>query len=392
MVEQLINKGANLNLQDMWGNTALMKAAELSLFPQTSELSLPIVELLLKAGADPNIENIKGMSALFSASDRSPEIARLLLKAGAKIDIQDKEGNTVLMMASIDSPKVVEILLNADADPNMVNKKGETALIIGIENGQSEIVRLLLDKGADPNVVDGEGNTTLSIAIKNNQSEIVRLLLDKGADPNMVNKNGETVLSDAVYLSQYDTVKLLLDRGVDPTNSDILEYASNDDIVEILLEYGADPFVGVICSTEKCVRLISQKRWERLYSRDQKEASALASGTSLPRDVWEMILLNKRQQQLCQNLSSDRNYEILVYFAMELNIPNTYGLTKPQLCAIISRQLAYGKIFSDKPQRELEAIRRNIRAAGMKLGLNPDDPIEDLLLQMSQLLTYPDDQ
>jgi hypothetical protein len=60
----------------------------------------------------------------------------------------------------------------------------------------------------------------------------------------------------------------------------------------------------------------------------------------LYKDIWGLILLRKRQQQLCTILSSEKNKEVLKYFAMELNIPVTENMTKANLCGLISHHLA----------------------------------------------------
>jgi len=44
--------------------------------------------------------------------------------------------------------KMTELLINAGADVNMKNKRGETALMIAISYGHNDVVRTLLDAGA----------------------------------------------------------------------------------------------------------------------------------------------------------------------------------------------------------------------------------------------------
>ena len=53
---------------------------------------------------------------------------------------------------------------------------------------------------------------------------------------------------------------------------------------------------------------------------------------------------------LCQNLSSDKNKEILYLFALELGIviPDKDKITKGKLCTLISRHLTYG----NEPNRQ----------------------------------------
>ncbi len=101
---------------------------------------------------------------------RDVDAERLLMQRGVRINAQDNEGNTVLMMAVTGSSSSVQALLDAGADPNIKNKAGKTALQIAQENVskyyRNEIVKSLKKHGAkeekvDPNAKDKEGRTAL---------------------------------------------------------------------------------------------------------------------------------------------------------------------------------------------------------------------------------------
>jgi hypothetical protein len=62
---------------------------------------------------------------------------------------------------------IIQMLLEAGADPNLVNKFNRTALFLASQRGLRYIVELLLAKGADPNIVDINGLTPLEAAAKN---------------------------------------------------------------------------------------------------------------------------------------------------------------------------------------------------------------------------------
>ena len=63
----------------------------------TSDLNLPLVELLLKADAEVNQKDRNGRTALFyAAAFGCDNIATLLLKAGANIQIVDNEGHSYM--------------------------------------------------------------------------------------------------------------------------------------------------------------------------------------------------------------------------------------------------------------------------------------------------------
>ena len=102
-----------------------------------------VIDILLKSGADPNIELKDGRRALMSASEKGH--SEVLLKRGADPNIQKKNGWTALMSACKNShSEVVQLLLNGGADPNIQKKDGATALMYAFQNGHSDVVQILL--------------------------------------------------------------------------------------------------------------------------------------------------------------------------------------------------------------------------------------------------------
>ena len=82
----LLKNGENLNLQDEYGNTAIMK------FINEGFGDLRWIRILLKKGADVNLQDIDGDSALDLARFKNrPDIVELLLNYGAT----GKDGDSV---------------------------------------------------------------------------------------------------------------------------------------------------------------------------------------------------------------------------------------------------------------------------------------------------------
>src|SRR6266542_2479218 len=81
---------------------------------------------------------------------------------------------------------VAELLLKAGANPNLTNELGLGPLSLAITNGSVAIADLLLNNGADPNVAREDGETPLMMAARLGQTDVVNLLLDRGADPHSV--------------------------------------------------------------------------------------------------------------------------------------------------------------------------------------------------------------
>jgi len=245
-----------------------------------------------------------------------------------------------------------------------------------------ETVKLLLENGADVNLKNNDGWTALMSASRysNTESNIetVKLLLENGADVNLKDKDndGWTAL---MLASRYSNTE------------------SNIETVKLLLENGANPFILKnnkkdalsLCRTEECREIIRSYIWKSLYNRDISTAKKYSKQTPLPADIWELILLNKRQQQLCKDLSSDKNKEILALFALELNIPINKEMTKGKLCGIISRHLAYGKYYSEKSkiytEDKIEKEKNQIKKIAMNFGLDVNRPLDEILKDLSFL-------
>lgn len=117
LIKELLKNGANPNIQNKYGDTALMQASQYSNTNSTNE----VVEILLKNDADPNIQNKEGSTALiaatfFSDSLSTEKTVEILLKNGAAkgINLLTNKGKTALMYAK--SENVAKMLLEHGAN------------------------------------------------------------------------------------------------------------------------------------------------------------------------------------------------------------------------------------------------------------------------------------
>ncbi|MBI4904446.1 MAG: ankyrin repeat domain-containing protein [Acidobacteria bacterium] len=183
-LKRMIDKGANTELQDVRGNTALLDAA--------SANETESVRLLLERKADINAGDFAGVTALGHAAGHSNvEMTRLLLAKGADVNASHKRELKVrngLIAASHLTPlmtaapaasiETIKALLDAGADVNRKDVRGMTALMLAVasDTAKPETVRLLLQKGADPNVKGVDGQTALDWAKKFANPKILAML------------------------------------------------------------------------------------------------------------------------------------------------------------------------------------------------------------------------
>ena len=75
----------------------------------------------------------------------------------------------------------VQALVEAGADVNLSNENGWTALLSASACGHAEAVKALLQAGANANAVDKGGDTPLKVAAKEGHVEVIALLQAAGA-------------------------------------------------------------------------------------------------------------------------------------------------------------------------------------------------------------------
>lgn len=167
-----------------------------------------IAGVLLNRGADVNAEDIKGETPLFVAcSNKSKPTVDILLRRGARVDLARKDETTPLIVAArTGDEKIVGALLSPDrlvsptsacspgapgSNPAPVisrrprvshrNLRGETALHWASMYGHLEVVELLMQHLASVHCQTNAGLTPLYCASQEGHVSVVDLLLKHGA-------------------------------------------------------------------------------------------------------------------------------------------------------------------------------------------------------------------
>lgn len=139
------------------------------LFDAARHGDVALLQELLATGLDINTTNPKGFTALTLASyDDHLDATNFLLAAGADPNIQDVTGNSALMALMGVSfkgyPKIARQLIQHGANLNLQNGNGGTALMFATLFGRNELVQLLVEAGADKDIKDARGLTALHLA------------------------------------------------------------------------------------------------------------------------------------------------------------------------------------------------------------------------------------
>ena len=250
------------------GALAAAQSANSALFKAAPSGTAADICAAIKAGADVNVRDKDGATALMLAAknNTNPDVVKALLAAGADVNMRDsKYGVTALMAAAEDNtnPDVVKALLATVADVNARDEYGWTALMIAARNNtNSDVVKALLAAGADVNARDKCGQTALMLAArKNTNPDVVKALLVAGADVNMrEDKYSQTALMAAAARDNTnpDVVKTLLAAGADVNAWDKYDwivlmiaarYNTNPDVMKALLDCGAVAAASVAVSS-----------------------------------------------------------------------------------------------------------------------------------------------
>ncbi|HEY4023966.1 MAG TPA: ankyrin repeat domain-containing protein [Pseudonocardiaceae bacterium] len=228
------------------GSDAARERATQALPEATAEASLPVVETLLDAGADPRAET-DGISALRKAIRAGKnDVAARLRAAGAVEDDTDVD-------------RFLGACLNGDRDtatrlpaghPDLSDS--DRVLIVDAAGSRpAEAIALMLDVGFSHAARNHLGEQPLHTAAYNGNAPVVRLLLEAGADVDARDARFDaTPLAFATVGSREQagkpgdwlaTVRLLIDAGASRREVWITGKPPSEEVIVLLSDYGVGP-------------------------------------------------------------------------------------------------------------------------------------------------------
>lgn len=214
------------------------------------------VNTLLGAGADANLKDTFGGSALLEAvGARRRDLVDLLASGGAELGWDENKAAGELCSAVAESDAaLLELYLAANAPADSGDYDRRRALHIAAADGKLDLVKMLVEKGgADPGVTDRWGATPLLEAVKSKHRDVVDYLVSvpggKGRELGVSDSDLSGLLCTAVLEDDLEALKLFaaaagsrLDAG-DYDKRTALHIAAaegNVPAIEVLLAGGAN--------------------------------------------------------------------------------------------------------------------------------------------------------
>lgn len=201
----LIERGADINAVDFFGQTPLSRAChlininnnqflrDLELFPETE---------------DP----VQKARAYLSRRDNILVITKTLIEAGVTLDVFDKFGHTALMIAALSNDlELVDLLLKNGAKLDTI-REDNTALHIAVRENHFKIVKRFLECAASVDLRSFSAKTPLITAVADAAQpsvKMVELLIERGAKIDSRDCRERTIAHYAVARGLIDILKII---------------------------------------------------------------------------------------------------------------------------------------------------------------------------------------
>ncbi|KAJ5129019.1 hypothetical protein N7526_007185 [Penicillium atrosanguineum] len=241
VIQLLLDAGADINSQDSHGETVLLDCLHCD-----SEL----VSFVLRVGANPNIEDKRGLVPLqfFHTPQDHPERFKLLMEYGARLDTGAKDDGKTPLHAFATKCQLgdLSLFLPYVSDWHITDAKGNTLLHIAVGRHRrgNPTVAALLKLGLDPNQKNHDGRQPIHMinAMGDSLVDVLDILCAADADLEARDHSGRTLLTNSMSgyasISSHELVPLLISRGA---NINARDYKGDEEgkcAIDLLLDAG----------------------------------------------------------------------------------------------------------------------------------------------------------
>ena len=208
LVDLLLERRASVDQQVTNGGSALMAAAY--------QGRLPVVQRLLRAGADPRLRDDKGSTALQVAEHFGHSECACTIKEHVKAAVQAAV-DSAREAAGLAAPTGQAAATGGGVAPHELPRE---ILDAAYNNDKAEIVAWLdsgghVDATCDTPDGSGRGLTMLMTATSGGHASLLDMLLERSASVDMQNSSGNSALTCAALSDKPDLVRRLLRAGAD---------------------------------------------------------------------------------------------------------------------------------------------------------------------------------
>ena len=170
IVNDLLRAGVNVNARDNYDNTALIWASNMG--------HEEIVNDLLQAGADVNAQDELGRTALMYTYKKNiaEDLLKKDIKTINMKDYENM--TALMIASLRNNNKMVEVLLVKGADVNVVNKMGRTALDLAAVNGHTNVLENLLSSVNEIKPIENAITLVNELFIKTEDHNNIKMKLE----------------------------------------------------------------------------------------------------------------------------------------------------------------------------------------------------------------------
>ena len=238
VIDLLISKSANIDIKNVFGETALIIACKKN--------NIELVKYLLQKGANVNLGDDISVSPIFVASYYGYiDLAKLLIDNGSDVNLTTIQNKTAIMYACAECHlDIVKLLVENGADLSIKDIKNNSILIWAEYGGDMSIIEFLVDNGLQ--ISNGSNNemSPFLFALTHRDIEVADYLLQKGASIDPVYEGMTPLMRYCRDPDDFQVAKYLIDKGAN------LEYKTDSGLTPLHVAIINDniPAIGYLIS------------------------------------------------------------------------------------------------------------------------------------------------